>query len=256
MSLYVDGTLGISASSGSAVLNNAGNTTVLTVTTVTYADTTSQTTAYVNKAPTQQIFTSGTGTYTLPAGAKWIKIRMVAAGGGGGGGGTSAGTGGTGGATTFGTSFLTCNGGGGGAGSGSGSQGVGGTASGGDINVQGGYTDPILSTGTVGNNNSGRGAASAFGGGGAPGYGYSGGNSAGGGGLAYGCGGGGGGGSAAGSGSGGAGGGYLERLITSPAATYSYAVGTGGTGGTAGTSGSAGGSGGTGVIIVEEHYNY
>jgi hypothetical protein len=47
--------------------------------------------------------------------------------------------------------------------------------------------------------------------------------------------------------SGGAGG-YVEKLITSPAATYSYAVGAGGA---AATGGQAGGSG---VIIIDEHY--
>ena len=206
--------------------------------------------------PTQQTFTSGSGTYTKPAGVLWVKIRMVGAGGGGGGGGTTAGAGGAGGNTTFGSSFLTCNGGAGGGASGPGSQVLGGTATGGDINIQGGSTDPILSLGTVGNNTSGRGAASAFGGGGAAGYGYSGGSTAGTAGLAYGSGGGGGGGAATGSGGGGAGGGYLEKIISSPSATYTYAVGSAGTAGTTGTSGSAGGAGGSGIIIVEEHYNY
>jgi hypothetical protein len=43
-------------------------------------------------------------------------------------------------------------------------------------------------------------------------------------------------------------------LITSPSATYSYAIGAAGTAGTAGTSGYAGGNGGSGVVIVEEFY--
>jgi len=46
----------------------------------------SQITGAPAAAPTQQIFTSGSGTYTLPAGCLAIKIRMT--GGGGGGGGT------------------------------------------------------------------------------------------------------------------------------------------------------------------------
>jgi hypothetical protein len=46
---------------------------------------------------------------------------------------------------------------------------------------------------------------------------------------------------------GGGGGEYAELLITSPSATYSYAVGAGGT---AGTGTAAGGVGGSGVIIV------
>ena len=53
--------------------------------------------------PTIQTFTSGSGTYTTPAGVKYIAIQMV--GGGGGGGGSSSnstgGTGGTGGSTLF-----------------------------------------------------------------------------------------------------------------------------------------------------------
>lgn len=71
-------------------------------------------------------------------------------------------------------------------------------------------------------------------------------------------GGGGGGGTGAGTtpGLGGGAGGYVEAIINSPSATYSYAVGAGGTAGTAGTGGAAGGGGGSGVIIVEEHYWY
>jgi hypothetical protein len=45
-------------------------------------------------------------------------------------------------------------------------------------------------------------------------------------------------------------------IISSPSATYSYAIGAAGTGGTAGTSGFAGGAGASGAIIIEEHYNY
>jgi len=55
-------------------------------------------------------------------------------------------------------------------------------------------------------------------------------------------------------GEGGGGGGYLEKLISSPAATYAYAVGAGGTAGAGGTH--AGAAGTAGIIIVEEHYNY
>lgn len=126
--------------------------------------------------PTKQVFTSGSGTYTLPSGCKWIRVRAlggggagggsnggVAAGGGGAGGyteeiitspsGTYAyavgaggtvnanGAGGTGGNTTFGSSFLVANGGvGGDGGNGSGAVngGSGGTASGSTtLNVQG-----------------------------------------------------------------------------------------------------------------------
>jgi hypothetical protein len=58
-------------------------------------------------------------------------------------------------------------------------------------------------------------------------------------------------------GAGGAGGGYLKGLITSPAATYSYAVGAGGAGGTAGSglaNAGAGGAGGSGIIIVTAYF--
>ena len=36
-------------------------------------------------APTIQTFTAGSGTYTKPTAAKWIRVRVVGAGGGGGG---------------------------------------------------------------------------------------------------------------------------------------------------------------------------
>jgi hypothetical protein len=55
-------------------------------------------------------------------------------------------------------------------------------------------------------------------------------------------------------GGGGAAGGYVEKLITSPAASYSYSIGAGGTSGAAGTSGQTGGVGGSGIIIVDEFY--
>lgn len=48
-------------------------------------------------------------------------------------------------------------------------------------------------------------------------------------------------------------GGYLEAVIASPAATYTYGVGSGGAGTVGNTSG---GNGGSGVIIIEEHYKY
>ena len=56
------------------------------------------------------------------------------------------------------------------------------------------------------------------------------------------------------SGCGGGAGGYIDAIITSPAATYSYAVGAGGTAGGAGTSGNAGGAGAAGIILVTEYY--
>jgi len=200
---------------------------------------------------TVQVFTSGSGTYTTPANVKAIWVRMV--GGGGGAGGTGVGSptaGGNGGNTTFGSSFLTCNGGTG-SNPTSGSPALaGGSATGGDINITGGGGTAY--NGTVTGGTGMPGGNSAFGGSGAGG----GPNGAG---L-----------DAApnsGSGGGGAGssgasvsstsasaGGYLEKLIASPSATYAYAVGAGGTAGAAGTNGFVGGAGGSGVIIVTEYY--
>lgn len=213
-------------------------------------------------APTIQKFTSGSGTYTTPAGVKYITIEMVG-GGGGGGGSTSAnngGTGGTGGTTTFGTSLLTCTGGAGGTGTTQGVGGAGGTAT---------LNSPAVGVAFDGARGSpaqegqgvltayyflgGDGAQSPFGGAG-PGYvnangvGYSAATNTGSGG--------GGAGPALGgiAGKGGGAGAYIRAFISSPSASYSYAVGAAGTAGVAGTSGSAGGAGAAGIIIVTEYY--
>jgi hypothetical protein len=211
----------------------------------------------LNSVPTVQKFTSSTGTYTTPAGVLYIKVRMVGGGGGGGGGGTGGGTGGTGGTSTFGTTLLSAVGGVGGTGAGAG--GAGGTASLG--------TGPIgvaLSGGSGGGGTfealastqypcAGAGAASPFGGAGggqnnAAGYaGITNTGSGGGGGSA-------GGGTSAYAAGGGGAGGYIEAIITSPGATYSYAVGAAGTAGATSTGGYAGGAGSSGIIIVEEYY--
>lgn len=203
--------------------------------------------------PTRQVFLSGSGTYTTPAGAKRIQIRMIGAGGGGGGcgtGGQSAGT--AGGNTTF--STFTAGGGGatnnvGGIGTG----GVGGAATGSpDIGIAGGNGGTV---GTVGAPSpGGSGGTSVFGG-----HGTNGASSSGGGGSARantGSGGGGAGGntSVAPAGGGGAGA-YVEHRIVSPAASYSYSVGAAGGAGGAGGSGAAGGAGGSGIIIVDEFYD-
>jgi hypothetical protein len=113
--------------------------------------------------PTITIYTSGSGTYTTPANAKWLHIRMV---GGGGNGGTSAPTvtagggggaggyleglittvsstysyavGAAGGTTTFGTSLFTANAGSVGSSNSTAAQGgAGGTATGGYLNLTG-----------------------------------------------------------------------------------------------------------------------
>lgn len=193
---------------------------------------------------TRQVFLSGSGTYTRPAGCVAIDVEMKGAGGGGGGAGAGQGTGGTGGATTFGS--LTANGGTGGSPATNVGP-AGGTATGGDFNQTGAPGGG--GTGTVGLVYQG-GNGGGSGGAGSPQVGPAGGASAN---SNSGSGGSG----AASSGStgtpaGGAEGGFLRKIITSPASTYSYAIGVGGT---AGAGASIGGVGGSGYIIVTEYYN-
>lgn len=201
--------------------------------------------------PTTQRFTSGSGTYTTPAGARWIRVRCYGAGGGGQGSGTSAGNGGTGGSTTFGSTIAVANGGTGGSFA-STVAGVGGTAtsSSGQVVhlVTGGYGGAFASV-NAGGGTGGNGVLGGSGTGGRPGAADPG--------IAgvTNTGGGGGGASTATSGScGGGSGGYAEVIIGSPSATYSYAVGAAGAAGVAGSGGSAGGAGGSGLIVVEEFY--
>lgn len=208
---------------------------------------------------TIQTFTSGSGTYTTPAGVKWIKIRMVGGGGSGGGGGTSTATSGSAGNdTTFG-SFTA----GGGCYGTWGSACAGGTTntfSGTGISIDFAPGGPPGGGAPAGGlniaNGGGGGGSSPFGGAGAGGYATTGGNAR----TNSGSGGGGGGnGSSGGStingGSGGGSGGYIEAYILNPSATYSYGVGAAQTSvGGAGTAGGAGGQGAAGRIIVEEYY--
>jgi hypothetical protein len=195
---------------------------------------------------TVQVFTSGSGTYTTPTGCKAIWVRCVGGGGGGAGSGTSAGNGSAGGDTTF----STLTGSGGGPGLTTGAGGVGGAATGGDINIAGAYGSQIDGAVTI--QRGGIAGSSIFGGAGRqpnsgnPGLAAS--TNSGSGGSGAGCG------ATTNAGGGGAAAGYCEKLIASPAATYSYAVGAGGSAGATGTSGNAGGAGGSGVIIVEESY--
>lgn len=199
--------------------------------------------------PTQQIFLTGSGTYTKPASCRYIEIEMVAGGGGGGGNG---GGGSTGGNTTFGTSFLSCVGGAGG-GAPSGGGGSGGAAS----VTGGGFSGVALSggsgngAGAVNNTPGGMGAASPFGGQGGGGTNSQQGQNA----IDNtGSGGGGAGGTASAPPPGGAGaGGYIKGRIAVPNSTYAYSVGAGGTQGGAG-GGNGGGLGGKGIIIVNEFY--
>lgn len=212
----------------------------------------------VLKSPTVQQFTSGSGTYTTPAGCLWIEIEMAGGGGGGGGSGTgsSGAVGSDGGDSTFGSSLLTAAKGTGAANSNSGAGGSGGAAT---INspavgfgIAGGSGGGA--TGNSGSNSSGgMGAASFYGGAGGNGRGAGGGGNAstnsgaGGGGagvLSAGVNPGGGGGSAA----------FVKARILAPGSSYAYAVGAAGAGGAAGTSGNAGGNGAAGRITVWEHY--
>jgi len=201
---------------------------------------------------TRTVLSSGSGTYTTKAGCKALLVRMCGGGSGGGpGGGSGAVASSTAGATTFGTSFLTANGGSGAGGAGSAGT-VGGTASGGDINVWGGFgaASPGAGGSPAGMTQGGLGGSSYFGGGGYAGWAVSPGAQG-----STGAGGGGGGAnSTGGGGSGGAAGGYCEKLITSPAASYPYTVGAGSAGGAAGSGGAAGGVGGNGIIIIDEYY--
>ena len=204
--------------------------------------------------PTVQRFTSGSGTYTTPAGVKYIKVKMCGGGGGGGFGGINSGTAATaGGSSTFGTSLLTAAGGQPGVYQGDFATNYGGAAT---VNspalalvalTGGGGGCTTRDTGVAG----GYGGTNPFGGAGMTRF-----SSPGNPGITNtGAGGGGGGNNqedGAYTGSGGGAGGYIEAMIVSPSSTYSYAVGAAGSGGLG--SGINGGAGGSGIIIVEEFY--
>jgi hypothetical protein len=193
------------------------------------------------------VYTSGSGTHTTLPGCGFMDVEMAGGGGGGGGSGASPGTPTGGGTTTFGSSFLTCTGGAAGTYSSGTFWAVGGTATGGDINIIGGY-------GIVTNESNGQGTAGGgcplgnIGNGGPPGVGQSAT------GQGYGAGGGGAGPVASGGGniSGGGGGAYLRKLIIGPASSYAYAVGAAGSLGSQGTGGTPGNPGAPGVIIIRE----
>lgn len=210
----------------------------------------------VNFSHTTQLFTTGSGTYTTPAGVKALRVRMVGGGGGGSGSGSGAAAAGTGGTTSFGSSTAT-GGNPGVVNSTVGGAGGNGTISGGTgLALTGGYgTAGVSSSAANAYPCGGAGGASPFGGAGSG----SGGSASGVGGAATANSGGGGGGAGctvagAFAGAGGGPGGYVDFIISAPAATYSYAIGAGGTSGGAGTNGFAGGAGASGVIYVEEIY--
>jgi hypothetical protein len=238
----------------------SGSTTIQATDAVTATLTLPSTTGTIGlyAAPQVTAYTSGSGTYTVPTGAKWLYIKMIGGGGGGGGGGsTNGGAGGAGGSTTFGSSLLTCTGGGN-----AGAQlSLGGTAT---INspatgiaLAGGLGEGF--TAYVANAQShfgagGIGGTGPFGGAGAGAANTQGSAAA----VNTGAGGGGGGTNSIASlqytGAGGGSGGYIEAYITSPSSTYAYAIGSGGTAGAAGTGGYVGAAGGSGLIIITAYF--
>lgn len=209
----------------------------------------------IQKQPTRSVKTSGSSsTYNTPTGCTRINVKVIGGGGGGGAMATNSGTAGNNSSFTDGASLtLTAGGGGSGAsGSGGATAGSGGSASGGDVNIVGGGGQPGFGNSSAAlQAMGGVGASSALGGagpGGAPGA--AGGNAA----ANSGAGGGGAGASVANNSAGGGGsGGYVEKLITTPAATYTYTIGAAANGGAAGTF--AGGNGAAGIIIIDEFYN-
>lgn len=210
----------------------------------------------INIGPTVQKFTSGSGTYTLPAYVRSIKVKVSGGGGGGGGSGPTAGSGTAGGNSTFtgSNSTITANGGSLGSGTANVAGGAGGTAS---------ITGTAVGTAVTGGRGAsgaaisfstgGSGGVNPLGGAGQPGPSTP---AAGGSGAAN-TGAGASGGSGTTSiqgGNGGGSGGYVDVVITFPEATYTYAVGAAGTAGTAGTGGAAGGTGAAGYLEVIEFY--
>lgn len=206
--------------------------------------------------PTIQRFTSGSGTYTTPAGVKYIRVTAIGAGGGGAGSGTasSAGDGGTGGNTTFGSSLITSAGGIGGVDGGVGALGGFGGAS----TINGPALTILSASGTAGGSYSQYNVGTTFTSGPEGGAGFNGGGTGRGGSVSANSGSGGaGGGSSAVSvlpGNGGGAGAYSYAQINSPSATYAYTVGAAGTAGTAGTSGFVGLAGSEGLLVIEEYY--
>lgn len=195
---------------------------------------------------TRQIFLSGSGTYTRPAGVRQIVVTIL---GGGGGSGGSTGAGAAGVTSSFGA--ITAVGGGGSlqinnpasAGGAGGTGGVGGDAQ--TLRLPG--SDGQHGQTGSGYADGGDGGSSPFGGQGfwaessqSPTAGKANSGSGGGGGAT---------GANAASGGGGSGE-YVNALINAPVSSYSYAVGAGGAAGT-GTESAAGGSG---LIVVNEYY--
>ncbi len=217
----------------------------------------------VGVASTVQRFTTGSGTYTLPANALYIKVTMAGGGGGGGGGNGGGNTGGSSGSNTTwadGSGTFTAGGGTGGQ-QGDGSSGAtpGGTPT---VGSPPANTRIIYSYAGANGQGAGKSAAGgrypgAMGGsnllGGAGAGAIPGGNAE----PNTGAGGGGGGGDTGSNtftGAGGGAGAYIQFYIYSPQATYTYSVGALGSGGSGATGTFNGGNGASGSITVEEFY--
>lgn len=198
--------------------------------------------------PTQTKLTSGSGTYTVPANCRQIRVRCVGGGGGGGGSGNSGATDGGDGADSV---FNSIHAAGGKGGSASGLGGCGTTPGTGTANFralgQAGTPGSVQFAGTTGvigpimGGNSVLGCASTvapFANSGAGGFGGQGYPDSG----------------ELQTGSGGQGGEYFELIINNPAASYPYTIGAGGVAGVAGGVGFPGGAGGVGVILIDEIY--
>lgn len=203
----------------------------------------------VQPVPTRQIFTSGSGTYTVTTsgGQTPRQLRVEVIGGGGEGGGVSGGGNGNAGALS---SFNSIEAAGGSGGPNGGTGGAGGTGGGGTCtppNCMRWDGTPGAAGATTQNNIlGGQGGTSACRGGGAGGQINAAGRNA----PANTGGGGSGAGGATGNvGPGGGGAQCYLLIIDNPSSTYPYAVGAGGAGG----SGTAG-DGAPGIIIVDEIY--
>jgi hypothetical protein len=186
------------------------------------------------------ILAGGSGTFFPQPWTRSIQVEMVGGGAGGDGSGTGATNGAAGNATTFGT--LTANGGARGAG-------AGGTASGGDVNIQGGGATGSFPAITGVSVSGGIGGGSFFSGGGGVAANAVGGSAP----TLSGAGGGGGGAAAAtAGGAGGSAGAYCRKHFTSLLTSYAWVAGGAAAGGAGGTSGNGGGQGAAGQIIVTE----
>lgn len=174
---------------------------------------------------TRQVFLTGSGTYTTPAGAAQIIVRMVGGGGGGAADNTSNGAGGP--ATVFGSTSAYGGGSGVTNNGAPGAGGTGGSSSANVVRVPGAFGDNSYiyanSNGVAAPANSGLG-----GGGGVFGSGTR-------------------------IGSAGGNGEYVEIRINGPAASYSYSVSSGGIGAVL-AGDYDGANGGSGYIIVDEFY--